>query len=150
MPTARSNRLPSLLVLCALCFWAGAASADCTVSIGPMNFGSYDVFSAVPLDSVASITYSCSAVVNPTLTLSSGNSGSFSPRAMTQGTASLAYNLYLDAARTTIWGDGTPATSTYTCSLGTNLTVNIFGRIFAGQNLPVGAYSDNIVATIIF
>lgn len=148
MATARSRA--SLLVLAALCCSAGAATADCSVSIGAMNFGSYDVFSPVPLDSVASITYSCSAVVNPTLTLSSGNSGSFSPRSMQQGTFALAYNLYLDAARTTVWGDGTSGTSTYTCSLGTNLTVNMFGRIFAGQNLPVGPYADNILATIIF
>jgi spore coat protein U-like protein len=144
-PTGVALAVAVVLVLC-----ARAAAADCSVSFAPMNFGTYDALSSLPLDSVATITYSCTAVVNPVMTLSSGNSTSFNPRKMAQGADALNYNLYLDAARTVVWGDGTAGTSTLSCAQGTNLTANVFGRIFAKQNLPIGSYADSVVATIIF
>lgn len=152
MQTNRNERLcrfaAGIVMAVSLC--SAAARADCTLSVGTLNFGTYDILNTAPLDSVATVTYSCEAVVSPTMSLSKGNAPNFSPRQMLQGTSALAYNLYLDAARTAVWGDGTAATSTFACSIGTSLTVSIFGRVFAGQNLAVGSYSDNILATITF
>ena len=70
---------------------------------------------------------------------------------MRSGGNSLSYNLYLNAARTTIWGDGSGGTSVHgpvAAPLLGSVTVNVFGRITARQNVGVGAYSDVIVATI--
>lgn len=149
-PRRMSGSLAAFAALAALSL-APAAYADCTVTAGSLSFGSYDVFSSTALDSVATITYSCSApAVSPTLSLSRGGAPTFSPRQLLQGTNALSYNLFLDAARTTIWGDGTGGTSTFACSLGTNLTASVYGRIFALQNVPAGSYSDSITATIVF
>jgi spore coat protein U-like protein len=116
-----------------------------------MAFGNYDVFSATPLDTVATITYSCAAPATaPTMSISRGNATSFSPRQMLNGASALNYNLYLDAARSQIWGDGSAGTSTYSCSMGSGLSVSVYGRIFAQQNQPVGSYSDSLVVTIVF
>ena len=73
-------------------------------------------------------------------------------RAMSNGPHSLAYNVYLDAARTIVWGDGSNGTSAYgpvKPNPGTN-TVWIYGRIFARQNVTVGTYSDTLTVTIVY
>jgi spore coat protein U-like protein len=85
--------------------------------------------------------------------LSAGGAASFSPRAMAGAGSSLSYNLYLNAARTTIWGDGTGGTSRYgpvTPVSGVGVTVPVYGRAPAGQNVPIGTYADTIVVTVLF
>jgi spore coat protein U-like protein len=69
---------------------------------------------------------------------------------MQSGGSTLDYNLYLDASRSSVWGDGTGGTTTYqaTALIETNTTVTIFGRIFGAQNAAVGTYSDSLVVTI--
>jgi spore coat protein U-like protein len=69
----------------------------------------------------------------------------------------LNYNLFTTAARTTIYGDGTAGTGTPAFSAVipnrfTTLVVrlDIFGRIFAGQDASIGAYADNLIYTITF
>ena len=82
-----------------------------------------------------------------------GGAGTFDPRRMLNGAEALNYNLYLDAARTQIWGDGTGASQLYVNSNPPNsrtVTVTIFGRIPAQQDVSAGSYSDSITATINF
>jgi spore coat protein U-like protein len=72
---------------------------------------------------------------------------------MVNGTDRLFYNLYRDAARTTIWGDGTNGTQSYFIGNPANnqdISVAIFGRIPASQNVKVGAYTDTITVTLSF
>lgn len=122
-----------------------------------MSFGSYNVFASGPLDTTSTITGTCTIIgsYNITVTLSTGSSGSYTPRAMTNGTDQLQYNIYTDSARTQIFGNGTGGTSDLTLSgpfaFGTyTQTVTLYGRIFAGQNVPAGAYTDTITATIMY
>jgi outer membrane usher protein FimD/PapC len=64
-----------------------------------------------------------------------------------------AYDLYRDAARTTIWGDGTGSTATYTqLSVPNNTAQNltIYGRISAAQDVRAGTYTDSVTVTIDF
>jgi spore coat protein U-like protein len=65
-----------------------------------------------------------------------------------------AYNLYLDAARSTVWGDGTAGTSTARLSVLALVlaagAMPVYGRMPPKQDLRVGSYSDGIVATISF
>ena len=48
------------------------------------------------------------------ITISRGASATFNPRSMVVGADALNYNLYLDASRTSIWGDGTGGSSHFT------------------------------------
>ena len=70
--------------------------------------GSIRSHSPTPRDRTGSVTMTCTALVglllNWTVTLNQGNSGNFGARKMTNGAQSLTCNLYLDAARTMIWG----------------------------------------------
>lgn len=134
-----------------------AAMMTCSVgSAMGVAFGSYDIFSGNPLDSTGSITYSCSDV-EPTdsviIQLGRGSSSTFLPRTLVHGAYQLDYNLYLDAGRSSTWGDGSSGTAQYGPVLppeGTTTEVTIYGRIPAGQNAHAGSYSDTIVVTLVF
>jgi len=105
--------------------------------------------------------------VTYTLSVAQGHSGSYNPRYMVSGTTAdhLQYNLYTDAARTQIWGDGTGGstlpqfTMTGTCQRnggpnGRNCSASqddtVYGTIFALQNIAPGDYSDALTVNINF
>jgi spore coat protein U-like protein len=131
-----------------------AAAQACTILVTSVAFGSYNVFNTSALDSSGSITYNCNNKANNiSISLGKGSSSTFSPRRMTQGGEALSYNLYMDASRTTIWGDGTSGTSVYTRNNppnNTNVTLPIYGRVTAAQDVSGGTYSDTVLATINF
>jgi spore coat protein U-like protein len=142
-----------------------ARAADCTVSAVGVNFGVYDPFITSPDDSVGEITVTCTHVSGPatdvryTLTLSTGSSGSYVPRRMRAGSGLLGYNLWSDAARSSIWGNGSSGTVTITGSMkvgpgvgnGVRSVVHpIYGRIPALQDAAEGDYLDSIVATLTY
>jgi spore coat protein U-like protein len=136
--------------------WAALAS-NCSISTVGLLFGNYNVFSPTALTSNASITYKCNGVVplidRVTIDLSQGNAGTYASRTLSRGTEVLNYNLYLDAAMTQVWGNGTGGTQRYGPTSPPNnqdVTTTIFGRIPSGQDVTVGNYSDTIVATINF
>lgn len=130
------------------------AAPACTISATSVNFGSYNVFTGSATDSTGTITINCNGSAhNIIVTLSQGASSSFNPRAMTNGGETLTYNLYRDASRTTIWGDGTGGTSTYTNANPANnsdIVLTVYGRVPAGQDVSAGGYSDTVAAVINF
>ncbi len=129
------------------------ALASCTISTTSVSFGSYNVFATSPTDSTGSVSYNCFlSLGNITIFLNKGSASSFNPRRMLRGSEALNYNLYRDAARTTIWGDGTGGTQVFTATIvvSGSATVTIYGRIPAGQDVSVGSYTDSITATINF
>ena len=131
------------------------AQAACSLSSAAIAFGNYDPTIATPLDTAGSVVYRCAASDhNITITLSRGGGASFAGRRMVNGAVQLFYNLYLDAARTAIWGDGTGGTQAYTIANpqpnNQDISVPMFGRITAGQNVTVGNYSDTITVTLTF
>ncbi len=118
-------------------------------NVTSVNFGVYDVFSSVDDDSTGSVRVRCTPSTIPyTLKLSAGNSGRFSQRVLTSAGDRLNYNLYMDAARTRIWGDGTDGSSVE--SGNTRKTFTIYGGLPAGQDPTVGAYSESIVILVEF
>ena len=131
------------------------ASAACTISVTSVSFGSYSVYTTSPDDSTGTITYRCgNSDKNITVTVSAGTAGTFSPRTMKQGASDQpSYNLYTDATRATIWGDGTAGTSFYSKSNppnGQDTVLTVYGRILAQQDVRVGSYTDTVIATVNF
>jgi spore coat protein U-like protein len=146
-----------LLAIMALASSQAAHALSCTVSANATSFGSYSTFSPTALDGVGNVRVSCSnlisILVNYTILLSTGSSGSYSPRHMASGANSLGYNLYTNAARTIVWGNGSAGTSALSDGylLGVLTVTNnypVYGRVAAGQNVPPGAYTDTIVVTV--
>lgn len=132
----------------------GYAQASCTISTSAVSFGTYNVFGTNPVDSTGAVTYRCnSSAFNITVKLSRGQSSTYTPRTMLKTAEALTYNLYLDAARTTIWGDGTGGTQFYSRANppnNSNVVLTVYGRVTAAQDVSAGTYTDTIAATINF
>jgi spore coat protein U-like protein len=129
---------------------APACSFSSTSSVG---FGSYNVYSATPNNNgIGQLVILCKGGGGPSfvVTLSTGQSNNFVARFMTSGTKNLNYNLYINSTRTTIWGDGTAGSSTMSALPNSSTTLTVYGQIPAGQDVPIGNYSDNITATVTF
>lgn len=146
------------LLLAGLCgLTPVSARAVCEVrNVVGLNFLNYTSTSAVPLDAAGSITFRCTIIqLTPvTIDLSPGNSNNYVTRQMHGPSSSkLDYNLFLDAARLVVWGNGLGITSRYgpvLPLLGLDITVPIYGRVPAQQSVAAGAYSDTLVVTVNF
>ncbi len=138
--------LSLFVLLTAVLFAAHAQAGQCAVTAIPMSFGLYDSISSFPTDARGEISVICSPDVHTIVRLDPGrNSGGFfNPRKMSGTGGYLNYNLYIDAARTQIWGDGTGITST---KQGAN-NLSVFGRIPPRQNVKAGVYNDFITVTV--
>jgi spore coat protein U-like protein len=147
-----------LTVACALLVAPQSSHAQgantCSVTVSGLSFGSYNVFSASAVQSTGSVVFRCgNNVAAVEITLGRGQSSTFNPRVLVSGGESLDYNLYLDAARSLVWGDGTSGTRTYQDSSfprRQNVPVTIYGEIPASQDVRAGTYTDTITATILF
>ena len=121
--------------------------ANCSINSSSLIFGAYDVFAAYPTDSVGNIHVQCDEESAYTLKISQGN-GSYANRYMVNQKNQLNYNLYMDASYLLVWGDGTDGSSTQSAMTAHSVQYNIYGRIFARQNVSVGYYSDVILVTL--
>jgi spore coat protein U-like protein len=152
-----ARRLPLLAGL--LLLQTGAYAANCNISVPtPYAFGAYDTINNRDIAVDYSVTCTktsagASETVNVVVTFSVG-SGTYAARTMSSGVDTLIYNIYKDAARTQIRGDGTSGTVTGTATLtmtGTTpstATGTIYGRVFGGQDVPAGNYATTTPITV--
>lgn len=154
-----TNRL-GLIAVAVAAMWlvnapeAAAQAPSCTVSATSVSFGTYNAFDSADRQSSGTVTYSCNkATNNISISLGPGSSGTFGGRTMTKGGEKLGYNLFIDAARSGIWGDGTSGTAIYTRNNpppNNNVSVTIFASIAAGQDVSAGTYTDTVSVVINF
>lgn len=167
-------RLRLALVFLSASFWSLAAHAAppaCTLSTTGLAFGTYIPTSGNAVTANGSINFSCTytgAGFTANLTISAGNSGSYTTRTLKMGAQSLNYNIYVNAADTEIFGgaSGNGAAGTwyyYLCYPGRPVNCNggggqsgapyvapMYGLLPAGQDVSAGTYSDTIVVTLTF
>ncbi|NRO99442.1 fimbrial major subunit CsuA/B family protein [Paraburkholderia sp. NMBU_R16] len=132
---------------------AAVGATSCSVSASGLAFGLYDTINPVSNGAVT-ITVNCSAAqVSGALSASAGNSTNQSDRQMwytdIHGVRqTLRYNLYTDAARTSVWGP----TNTIPVALGSSksATLTAYGLIPGNQNVAPGTYSDSITITLTY
>ncbi len=122
-----------------------AAAAGCNVSPQGVSFGNYDPLGHSALDGIGNINVSCDAPTSFTVSLGTGN-GTVADRRMTGAPSQLAYNLYKDASRLLVWGDGGGGVS----SNGTSVDLTVYGRIPGAQNVQPDVYADSVTVTVAF
>lgn len=163
----------AVIAFCALCFGAPLWAATCSVSTTGLGFGVYDPLASTAATANGALTVTCSATKNNELrngfwgllTLSTGSSGSYAARTLRTATDTLRYNLYADAAYSTVLGDGSGGSQAQMlCYRGSRRdpcggnglnggsphNVTVYGQIPAGQDVGPGGFVDNLVATIAF
>ena len=136
----------------------GAYAINCKVRVGTLNFGVYVPLATSHLDVIGRFEVRCQAQPGTfSVSIGPGLSGNQLVRTMSAGggVPPLLYNLYRDAARTQIWGDGNPPTFVVTgarTSKGRPTFFNypIYGRIFAKQAPEPGKFSDRLLVTVLF
>jgi spore coat protein U-like protein len=133
-----------------------ARALNCSWDIVPtnINFGTYSAFSTTPVTATSAFQFTCTPPAVATMTLSRGASATYNPRIMTRTTApalTMNYNLYMDAANTIIWGDGTSGTQflTFPSSPGNKTDAGtIYATIPAGLDVGPGTYTDTVQVTL--
>ncbi|HTD32561.1 MAG TPA: spore coat U domain-containing protein [Candidatus Elarobacter sp.] len=156
------------LALCALLLLAlpGTASASCSFrSIESLPFA-YDPIGGAAATAAATMTVTCSGSgygggygggpTDVTVSLDAGTHAGPSATpwrklANPLNGQTLNYNVYVDPAHATVWGDGTSGTATqsHAQTFGT-FSLTLYGLIPAGQSVAAGSYSDTITATLTF
>ncbi|HEX7112095.1 MAG TPA: spore coat U domain-containing protein [Mizugakiibacter sp.] len=171
-PMARCAVLTAI-ALGGMCLAAPLRAAQCSIQTSGLTFGTYDPLAPAADAANGTLRLTCNAIKNKekrngfsaTVTLSAGSSGSYAARTLRTTADTLRYNLYLDAALTTVFGDGTGGSlASSLCyrgnrrdpcggsglTSGTPHNVTVYGQIPAGQDVAPGGFIDNLVATVIF
>jgi len=138
---------------------SASVAANCTISTAALAF-SYDPVvanAASGADSLAtgSVTVQCTKGDTVSVALNFGqNVTGTTQRRVKSGSNYLSYNLFTDSTYATIWADGTSSSSALSygpfASSTTAITTTVFGKMPKGQDAPVGAYSDTVLATVNF
>lgn len=158
-------RLALLLALTAV---APAARAlclsplcSCTASTTALVFGAHNPLGGAT-DSTGSVRVTCGGVAGLLIPfridLGRGGAAGYAPRRLASGANTLAYNLYTDAGRTSVWGDGTGGSVSTSSSVLLDVlgwapaqSFTIYGRIGAGQTGAVpGSYADTVSVTVTY
>jgi spore coat protein U-like protein len=128
-------------------------STVCSVSTLPVTFGVYDpvaVNLVAPKDANGTVNVLCTMGTPVTVALGLGSHATGTTRRMLGTSADLlTYEVYRDSGRTVIWNaanlnNGTSA-SKLTAIGGGFLG---YGRIFGGQDVGVGSYTDSVLVTV--
>ncbi|BBI99209.1 biofilm synthesis protein [Ferrigenium kumadai] len=121
---------------------AGTCSAATATELA---FGNYD---GGQNDRTSTITVTCSTGTSYEIGLNDGANYNAPNRRMKHGAADyLNYELYSDAGRTTRWGNDDSG-DVHMISDGTAQNIDVYGRMPAGQNGPIGSYADTITVTV--
>lgn len=130
-----------------------------TLTTNNLNFGTYDPFLATVISQSATFQFFCT---KGTTFASVDMSGTVGSRTMSNGTDTIAYELYQPSGdgaaatcpNTTTWGAGTPvgAGKGYKpATVGSKLVATVLkvcGTTTQGANVSAGNYSDTVTITI--
>jgi spore coat protein U-like protein len=134
-----------------------SVAASCSLgAVRSVVFGVYSYADVAPKDAEGSISVRCpeGLAYNVGLNEGTGKEGSATnPRVMTgPGDGRLQYGLFQDSRHSVIWGN-TPGKDTV-AGVGNgdeeDKPIVVYGRIPAGQNVPVGSYADTVTITVNF
>ncbi len=128
------------------------ATKACNISATSLGFGNYDPTAGTPLDSTSTITILCTTGTTYNVGLNAGSApgATVTARKMTNGANTLNYALYQDSSRTINWGNTVGTDTLAGTAGGTAATLTVYGQVPALQNVPVGAYTDTVTATITY
>lgn len=157
--SSHTRHLAAAALLTVLCPLAHAAVTSCTVTATGVAFGNYTPLAPTALTGTGTITATCTVTTHTntiTIDLSTGLSNVYATRTLVSGTNTLNYNLFLDAAYSQIWGNGTGGSVIDTVTLtrhggGTQqitATATVYGAVAALQDPVPGSYADTITVTV--
>ncbi|MBC7454543.1 MAG: spore coat protein U domain-containing protein [Massilia sp.] len=129
---------------------AASVLTSCLVTATSPSFGAYDPVANSAIDAANSLQVTCTigTLYTVGLNVGAGTGATVATRKMSNGINLLNYSLYSNAARTLLWG-ATVGIDTVAVTAGAvSTTLPVYGRIFAGQNVSPGNYTDLVNVTV--
>jgi len=155
-PATLLRSLGFCIVAFAAAFIASPAHAQCGISATNVAFGNVDVVSGSTTTTTGTITITCPGGFGNFpflwLCISIGvgtNSTSVNNRTMKNGVNALNYQLYTDAAMTTIY-QYTPSnqfSAPYNNTTGATVNSTVYAKILSSPTAPPGSYTDSYSTT---
>ena len=131
-----------------------AVANACTITTTPLAFGAYDPVvtnATAPLSGTGGVVITCTKKAVTTIGLGLGANASGAIRRMVLGTDFLTYELYQEAAHTTIWGSAGTARLTPPAAPSKDArTFPVYGLVPGAQDVGSGTYTDSVIATVNF
>jgi spore coat protein U-like protein len=125
--------------------------ATCRVAATSMNFGSVAALSS-SVDASSSITVRCTNGTPYNVGLSAGNGAGATVfnRKMTNAGSTVSYSLYINSARSTVWGNTVGTDTVGGTGSGNDQTLTVNGRVPAQATPAPANYADTIVVTVTY
>lgn len=126
-----------------------------TTAPTPVDFGSHGLLSAAVNESTAGgITVTCNNGATYNVGLSAGanpgTAGDVTTRRMANGGVYIAYQLYSNAGRTTVWGNTVGTNTVASTGTGSAQTFPVYGTVPAQTTPAAGNYNDTVQVTVTY
>lgn len=131
---------------------SAAVVSNCFVSASPLNFGNSVGLLTSVVTATTSLGVQCSYNTAYNVGLDGGqNSGSnINARKMVLGASSIAYQLYKNSGRTTVWGNTVGSNTVAGTGNGNTQSLTVYGSVPAQVTPPAGTYNDTITVTVTY
>ncbi|WP_277968047.1 spore coat protein U domain-containing protein [Sphingomonas echinoides] len=150
-----------LLTILGMVGWVGPAQAQsCAISAVPMAFGAYNPLTKAAVNTTATVTTTCTALIiagTYSIAIGAGQGATPATRYLDNNGNRLNYQIYTDAARTRVAGDGVAGTSMVTGTIAplvglitASRTDTLYGTIAGGQSAVPGSYGDTIILQLTY
>lgn len=125
------------------------ANASCSIGVGSLNFGQYNPFSESNNHTSAHININClnetDVIVKTTSLLDRNKLRTMKNIQYPEKNDVLAYQIFTNAARDTLFGDGNNNTAVFS---GSNKNFTLYGTLIKKQNVFKGIYQDSLILEI--
>lgn len=123
---------------------------QCSVTATPLDFGTVGLLLANTLGT-STIGVQCSSGSAWNVGLDKGSNGaSITTRKMASGANLVGYQLYSNAARTTVWGDTVGSNTVAGTGNGNVQNLTVYGSVPAQTTPAAGTYNDTITVTVTY
>lgn len=122
--------------------------ASCSLAATTLNFGTYV---GTQLDATSTITVTCTNTTSYNIGVDHGLHAGFGTSFMAgPGSAQVQYLLFRDAARTQEWSVTIGTNTVSGTGTGSVQVLTVYGRVFNGQYVTPGTYTDTVTATVTY
>jgi spore coat protein U-like protein len=120
---------------------SASVTASCQItSVGNISFGAYAPLSGTPNDAAGNVVFRCVKGTSYKTYITG-------TRTMSGGSDTLAFQLYNETGRTTVFASNNSVSGTTSTGI-SPVTTNIYGRIAAGQDVSAASYTTTLITTV--
>jgi spore coat protein U-like protein len=123
----------------------------CTVSASTLDFGAVGLLNSTrTANSTLSVQCANGTAYNVGLDAGLNAGGNINARKMALGAARVGYQLYSNAARTSVWGNTVGTNTVAGTGTGAVQNLTVYGSVPAQATPAAGTYNDTIVVTVTY